>query len=108
MIEQQLRALVLDIRRKPVPLFNIIPTLDAGATEIEALRARVAEQQRDLDAYAGLVVRVAELEAALRLTRCVLPARDSLPKTQTLVGDVVEAVEKALRLSGNKTEVRNG
>lgn len=49
-----LRALVLDIRRKPVPIFNIIPTLDAGATEIEALRARVAELEERLDAMMPL------------------------------------------------------
>lgn len=50
--EEQLRALVQDIRRKPVPISNIIPTLDAGATEIEALRARVAELEAALR-YAG-------------------------------------------------------
>jgi hypothetical protein len=46
--EFRLRALVQDIRRKPVPIFNIIPTLDAGATEIETLRARVAAMATEL------------------------------------------------------------
>ena len=79
-------------------------TDDERDAEIAYLSDVVANRDREL---AALRARVAELEAALRLTRCVLPARDSLPKTQTLVGDVVEAVEKALGISGNKGEQRN-
>ena len=68
---------------------------DARAERDEA--NRVCEQWRQWSA--GDQARIAELEAALRLARVVLPAANSLPQTQTLVGDVVTAVDKALRTS---------
>ena len=41
-MEVKLRQLCNDIRRKPIPLADVIPTMQAAATEIERLRAELA------------------------------------------------------------------
>jgi len=84
-----LRALVLDIRRKPVPIFNIIPTLDAGATEIEALRARVAELEQLLDEGSAYVHSFAMLSKH--------------PTAPAYAMDLSQRMRVAAGLSGNKS-----
>lgn len=55
-MEVKLRQLCNDIRRKPIPLADVIPTMQAAATEIERLRAEV-EALKLQRAAAGLVHR---------------------------------------------------
>ena len=46
-MEVKLRQLCNDIRRKPIPLADVIPTMQAAATEIERLRAEVEALRAD-------------------------------------------------------------
>ena len=46
-MEVKLRQLCNDIRRKPIPLADVIPTMQAAATEIERLRAEVEVLRAD-------------------------------------------------------------
>ena len=46
-MEVKLRQLCNDIRRKPIPLADVIPTMQAAATEIARLRAEVEALRAD-------------------------------------------------------------
>lgn len=50
-MEVKLRQLCNDIRRKPIPLADVIPTMQAAATEIERLRAEVEVLRADAERW---------------------------------------------------------
>ena len=61
-MEVKLRQLCNDIRRKPTPLADAIPTMQAAATEIERLRAalenvRLLAARHRTEEWAGHMLR---------------------------------------------------